>query len=80
MKSQRKLHPLNDIKTLCDQLSMSPFSNNIKLVVSPLKFFAPKCSPYKKEQKIMFKMPIAIVCMPKDKKEAIFYKLFAATF
>lgn len=82
LKNKGKLLPLNDIDTMCDQLSMSSFSNDIKLVVPPLKFFALKCPFYKKTKDLVayvihFKMIMAVICMLVNKRDVMFCNLFA---
>lgn len=69
---KEKLHPLNDIKTICDQLSMSPFFDDIELVVLLLNFLPPKCPPYKRTKDPMahvihFKMVMAAICLQRKK-------------
>lgn len=67
------------------QLSIFPFSNNIELVVPPPKFSTLKCLTCKGIKDhlvhvIHFKMVMATVSVAKEKRKAMFYKLFFVTF
>lgn len=84
LKSQGKLRSLNDIVIVCDPLSVSSFSYDIELVVPHFKFSAQTFPLYKGTKDLMayvknFKMAIAAICIPKDKRDAMFCKLFATT-
>lgn len=69
LKSQEKLCTLSDIEIVCNRLLSSPFSNNIELVIPPLKFSTTKHLTYKWTKDSMvdvihFKMVMVVVSMP----------------
>lgn len=81
LKKQGKGCPLNDIEAICDQLSAFPFSNDIKLMVPPPKFWVLKCPPYKGMNDhvayvINFKMAWHQYMCPKKKKETSCFVIF----
>lgn len=84
MKSQGKLCPWTDTKSMCNQLLTSPFFDDIELVIKPPKFLALKFPTYKRTNDhvayvIHFKITMIIISIPENKKEAMFYQLFTAT-
>lgn len=77
--------PQNYIQVMCDQLSASPFSYDIELIVLPHKFSTLKCLAYKGMKDHMthvihIKITMAPICVIEEKKDVMFSKIFASTF